>query len=70
MAPDKPVPGFRVNKIDRFLAEGCEIVGEGLVAKGLVGSVVVGAADEGVDVGLEGVDAVGEIEAGVELLTL
>jgi len=41
----------------------------GEVAKGLVGSVVVVAMREGVDEGLEFVDAVGEFGGGVELVS-
>ena len=48
-------------------AESVEILGCGEVAKGLMGSVVVVAMGEGVDEGLEFVDAVGEFEGGVEL---
>ena len=42
-------------------AEGLEILGWGFVAKGLMGSVVIEAMGEGVDEGLEFVDAVWQV---------
>ena len=43
------------------MAEGSEILGWGEIAKGLVGSLVVVSVSEGVDEGLEFVDAMGEV---------
>lgn len=50
----------------RSAADGCEMLCRGAVAKGLVRSVVVVMVGEGVDVGLELVDAVRQVEAGIE----
>jgi hypothetical protein len=44
-----------------FRSEGLEILGWGFVAKGLVGSVVIEAMGEGVDEGLELIDAVWQV---------
>jgi hypothetical protein len=50
-------------------AEGLEILCWGSVAKGLVGPVVVEAVGEGVDEGLQLVDAVRQVVGGVEFVS-
>ena len=50
-------------------AEAIEILCWGEVAKGLVGSVVVVSVGEGVDEGLELVDAVGQVVGSIELVS-
>ena len=49
-------------------SDGCEILGRGPVAEGLVGPMVVVAVGEGVDVSLQLVDPVGPVEAAVEFV--
>src|SRR5580700_3049839 len=50
-------------------AEGFEILRRGSIAKGLVRSVVIEAVGEGVDEGLQLVDAVRQVVGGVELVS-
>jgi len=49
--------------------EGAEILCRSEVAKGLVGSVVIVSVGEGVDEGLEFVDAAGQVVCGVEFVS-
>jgi len=49
-------------------AEGFEILGWGLSAKSVVGSPMIEAMGEGVDEGLQFVDAMGQVPCGVEFV--
>ncbi len=50
-------------------ADGGEVLGWSEVAKGLVRSVMIESVGEGIDAGLEAVEAVREVVAGVELVS-
>jgi hypothetical protein len=57
------------HSLSALRAAGFELLGWGQSAKGLVGPVVIEAVGEGVDEGLEAIEAPGQVVGGVELVS-